>query len=798
MVLAANRAAERVTGLPRAKLLRPLWELAALPDERARIRGLFSPLNTGALAAGMLFHLATAGQDEEPRVVNWDVRLHDREGELVNLVVTGIDVTERLAAEQRLHQADVLQRQVLDYLPAIVWTTDKDLRITSSAGGDLLAIELRSAQVELVGATLFSYLNTDDPTHPAIAPHLRALEGTPTSFETAWFGRHFTGRVEPLHDRHGKVIGTIGLAMDVTEKERTAAALEESERQVQLLFDANVVGIAFWDETGRITGANRALLDLVGYSDEDLAAGRISWHALTAPEYRLRDQEALDEVKATGQCAPYEKEYIAKDGTRVPILLGAVAPKGRGRTKGVSFVVDMREQARLRDARDKLLLDEQNARIETELANARLMLLVDGSKRLSQTKTPTETLEALAELVVPGLADWTYIIHRGFDGGQLMAASAHGDPNKRPLLRRLHGCEPDAGALEGAPRVFRTGEIVRYTDITNDQLLPGTPGGPIVGTRNPEYLHVLRELGMKSMLCVPIAGRTGTDGVIMLVSASNPRRYDDEDVVLARDLAARAAVSLENGRLLVDALDAVRIRDDFLAVAAHELRTPLTSLLLQVQMLERAIQHDQLDSAAARRGAASAQTQARRLSTLVDGLLDVARLASNRLLLEVQDLDLRPLIENLMATMAPDFQRAGCVVSLSAPDAVTGRWDHVRIEQVLTNLLTNAMKFGAGRPIEVVVTTTPAHVQLSVRDHGIGISQADQQRIFERFERAVSTRHFGGLGLGLHISAQILQAHRGTLRVESELGSGACFIIELPRHLPRATIAAGLASPVAP
>lgn len=111
-----------------------------------------------------------------------------------------------------------------------------------------------------------------------------------------------------------------------------------------------------------------------------------------------------------------------------------------------------------------------------------------------------------------------------------------------------------------------------------------------------------------------------------------------------------------------------------------------------------------------------------------------------------------------------------------------GRWDRVRVEQVLTNLLGNAIKFGAGRPIEVTIEATPTRARIRVCDHGIGISSEDQSRIFGRFERAVSSRHFGGLGLGLYICAQIVRAHQGSLHVESEPGKGACFTVELPRQ----------------
>jgi signal transduction histidine kinase len=298
-------------------------------------------------------------------------------------------------------------------------------------------------------------------------------------------------------------------------------------------------------------------------------------------------------------------------------------------------------------------------------------------------------------------------------------------------------------------------------------------------------LYLLREIGMKSLLCVPIPGRGSVDAVLMLVSESDPHRYDTNDAALARDLAGRAAISLENARLLSEALESVQARDDFLAVAAHELRTPLTSLILQIQILARALDREQRDPTVARRSMGTAETQARRLANLVDGLLDVARLASNRMSIRVEEVDVRQMLSELVTTLAPDLEKAGCSIKVSVPDAIVGKWDRMRIEQVLTNLLSNAMKFGARHPIEVGVTTTSTNVQISVRDHGIGISADDQARIFDRFERAVSSRHFGGLGLGLYISMQILRAHHGSLHVESTPGRGACFIIGVTKSTMR-------------
>jgi len=560
-------------------------------------------------------------------------------------------------------------------------------------------------------------------------------------------------------------------------------ASPELEAPLRLLFDANVIGVIFANSEGAIIDANDAFLRMLGFSRDELASGRLSWATLTPSEYRAADERAVADLRSRGRFSPYEKEYLAKDGTRVPILIGgaSVPATNGGLAEGVAFVLDMREQAQLRRVRDQLLLKEQQARLDTERANARLLLLVEGSRRLSQSLNIENTLETLAALVVPALADWSYVVHMGWEGRPAVVATAHGDPNKQALVQRLHSYRPDPTAPEGPARAIRMGEVVSYSDVTPEQLSAATASWPIVSTRDPEHLHALRELGMRSLLCVPIRGRAGVDAVLMLVSAADPRRYDADDVVLAQDLADRAAVALENGRLLSEALEAVAARDDFLAVAAHELRSPLTSMLLQVQMLGRAIAHQRFDASAARRAFRVAEAQTRRLSTLIDGMLDVSRFTTNQLFMRFEEVDLMEMLEELLTSLSVDLDRAGCTVTVSAPEMVVGRWDRGRIEQVLANILSNAMKFGAGRPIEVDVDATADAVRIAVRDHGIGVSAEDQARIFERFERAVPTRHFGGLGLGLYTSVQILRAHQGSLRVDSQPGQGAVFVIDLPR-----------------
>src|SRR5262249_17329769 len=154
-------------------------------------------------------------------------------------------------------------------------------------------------------------------------------------------------------------------------------------------------------------------------------------------------------------------------------------------------------------------------------------------------------------------------------------------------------------------------------------------------------------------------------------------------------------------------------------------------------------------------------------------LLDVARITEGCFALDLAWIDLAPLVHEVTKRMASDLARVGCALSLTVQEPVTGRWDRTRVEQILENLLSNAAKYGKGKPVEVSLEPTEKGARLSVRDHGIGIAQADHSRIFERFERAVSTRNYGGLGLGLFIVQQIVASFGGTIELESELGRGA-------------------------
>jgi signal transduction histidine kinase len=323
-------------------------------------------------------------------------------------------------------------------------------------------------------------------------------------------------------------------------------------------------------------------------------------------------------------------------------------------------------------------------------------------------------------------------------------------------------------APTGVPNVLRTGRSELYRDVTDEML--------VAVARDPDHLRLARELRLRSVMIVPIKDRATVLGAISFVLSSD-RRYTDDDLVMAEQLAERAGAAIANARLYAAAQDAVRIRDDFMLIAGHELRTPLMALSLHHEALRRA--KDDLAIESVRERGAKLRVQTDRISRLVDDLLDVSRISAGRVALEPEELDFGEHVAMIVERMRDELDRTQTPVSL-AIDSVRGRWDRSRTDQIITNLLGNAAKYGRGAPIAVRVQRRAEHVDLVVADRGIGIALEDQPRIFRRFERATSAQGYGGLGLGLWITSQLVEAHGGTIAVESQLGAGSTFTVSLP------------------
>lgn len=324
-----------------------------------------------------------------------------------------------------------------------------------------------------------------------------------------------------------------------------------------------------------------------------------------------------------------------------------------------------------------------------------------------------------------------------------------------------------------SPTFHGTGPV-RSDDITRD---------PRYGKNAPHQGMPTGHLPVRSYLAVPVVSRSGQ--VLGGLFLGHPERgiFTERDEKSVVSLAAQAAVAVDNARLFKDANEAVAARDDFLSICSHELRTPLTSLKLQTQLTRRMADKDPqftLSPEKLRHFLSTTNMQVDRLIRLVEDMLDISRIRAGKLSLQPEAVSLRGLVQEVTERFSPQLAVSGSTLSLHLDQDVTGHWDKFRLEQVLVNLLSNAVKYGAGKPIDIYLSQKDGTAILEVADQGIGIQAESQTRIFERFERAVSKQNISGLGLGLFIVRQILEAHGGNISVASELGKGARFIVRLP------------------
>jgi PAS domain S-box-containing protein len=314
-------------------------------------------------------------------------------------------------------------------------------------------------------------------------------------------------------------------------------------------------------------------------------------------------------------------------------------------------------------------------------------------------------------------------------------------------------------------------------------------GQPISKLMPPEHrndmIEILSRIRLGQRVVHFESVRLNKNGERIPVSLSvSPIRDDTGRIIgaakIARDITEQKKSQAELDRLYREAREAARIREEFLSVAGHELRTPLTALQLQLHTAHRRLEAGQTERAAEALQRAMGQFQ--RLARLTEDLLDVSQITAGRLKLELEEVDLVGIVAEVVERHRESACRAGSQLLIEAPQSVTGLWDRSRLDQVFTNLVSNAIKFGDGKPIAIGVEPGPERARVTVIDQGIGISSEDQARIFERFERAVSQGSYGGMGLGLWITRQIVDAHGGHIGVVSEPGKGSTFRVELPRN----------------
>jgi PAS domain S-box-containing protein len=403
------------------------------------------------------------------------------------------------------------------------------------------------------------------------------------------------------------------------------------------------------------------------------------------------------------------------------------------------------------------------------------------------------TLKGIADLVVPRLADWCAIDMMSDERTIRRLAVTHQDPEKIKFAKELESrYPPSMNEQQGVPNVIRTGKPELYPSIP-DALLA-------LVARDAEQLSIMRELGLRSAMIVPLMVQGRALGAITFVSAESGRHYTESDLAFAEDLAHRAALAIENARLYREAQEVNRLKDEFLATLSHELRTPLTAVLGWTRLLGTG----QLDETTRQRALETIERNAQAQVQLIDDILDVSRIIRGKLRLNVRPVELAPVIEAAVDSVRPAAEAKGIrlqVVLDRAAGPVSG--DPDRLQQVFWNLVSNAIKFTPkdGR-VQVTLSRLNSHLEVAVMDTGQGIATEFLPYVFDRFRQAdpTPTRAHGGLGLGLAIVRHLVELHGGSVKAESNgAGEGAVFRVTLPllaavRALHTSTVSAAESS----
>lgn len=404
----------------------------------------------------------------------------------------------------------------------------------------------------------------------------------------------------------------------------------------------------------------------------------------------------------------------------------------------------------------------------------KIAFVAEASKILSSSLDYSVTLGIIAKLIVTNVADFCIIDI--FDGRKLKRLAVDvSDPAKQNLAQRMFEFVPNPKNKDAIYDTAKHGKPTIIKKATREWLEKVT-------TFQVER-ETIEALGLNSHVFVPLKSRGQIIGVLTLASMDKDFFYTEEDAIFIEEIADRAGTSVDKARLYSEAQEALKTRDEFLLIASHELKTPLTSILLNLQGILKKISNTQTHTKEIKEVIKMLETskqQSFRMSRLINDLLNVSVASTGRLKVEKERFDMNQLIEESIAQYLPQLKSHNIKIDYISEGKLIGRWDRIRMEQVIVNFISNAIKYGRGNPIKISLVEKNKQAIITIEDQGIGIADGDKEMIFDQFKRAVSPKEYKGLGVGLYICRQIVDAHKGTIDLVSEPDRGSKFIITLP------------------
>jgi PAS domain S-box-containing protein len=547
-------------------------------------------------------------------------------------------------------------------------------------------------------------------------------------------------------------------------------ALQRTSARHAALLDAALDCVISIDAAGCVLDWNNASERTFGYS-RDEAAGRDVADLVVPPHLRQAHREGLVRHLRTGQRRiigrRIEIEAIRRDGTLFPVELTISQVEGASPPLFTAFIRDITAVKEAERERARLLA-------EVTRAGRTQRFLAEASRQLTASLDYEATLARSAELAVPALADWC-AVDLVEDGKLRRVSVAHVHAEKADLVRDLARRYPlDPAAPHGPPVVVRTGRTQLRAEVP-DSLL-------VQIARDEEHLSMLRMLGIRSYVSTPIIHRGSVFGVISFVSAESGLVYGEADVLVAEELAARAATAIENARLYREAQAAARYRENVLAVVSHDLRSPLGAIMMSAEALELTLPDEVPPTV--RRALATIHRASHQMERLIGDLLDTASIHAGRLSIEPQSTNAFELLCEAIDSHEPMAREAGVRLGrdFEATREAVVLCDRERILQALSNLLGNAIKFtDPGGSVRLTAHIAEDEARFSVSDTGTGISNHELEHVFQPYwTRERQRRH--GVGLGLYITKGIIEAHGGHIAFDTELGVGTVFRFTLPLY----------------